>query len=151
MTHEKLIIPLQQLWADNFLVYFKAHSFHFNVQGETFGQDHALFQEIYDYLWGQHDVLGEQIRQMDKPVLTSLKLVMAASSIKEATPKQKEAKEMLDEISNDISCLLDCTQALYDKAEECCCAGLSTILGDYSSALSKLNWKCKASIGRSIK
>ena len=57
---------LTQLFADNFVTYFKSHSYHFNVDGPMFAQDHELLNEIYDFLWAQHDMLGEQIRQMDK-------------------------------------------------------------------------------------
>lgn len=146
-----VFIPLQQLWADNFLVYFKSHTFHFNVQGPTFGQDHALFQEIYEYLWDQHDVLGEQIRQMDKPVLTSLKSVMSASSVDEAEPKVMDTKGMLTEMCEEFDELIELAQSVYDRAESSCCGGLSTTIGDYLKGISKLNWKVKASLGRSIK
>ena len=39
------------LVADNFLVYYKAHTFHLNVTGPNFAQYHELFGEIYDKLW----------------------------------------------------------------------------------------------------
>jgi len=150
-SSSSLVVPLQQLWADNFLVYFKSHVFHFNVQGQNFEGDHEYFQEVYEFLWEQHDVLGEQIRQMDKPVLTSLEQIISASSVDEAEPNAKDAKAMYTELSEEFDELIDTAQNLYDMAEEQCCAGLSTLLGDYIKQVSKLNWKAKATIGRSIK
>lgn len=146
-----VFIPLQQLWTDNFLVYFKSHTFHFNVQGPTFGQDHALFQEIYEYLWDQHDVLGEQIRQMDKPVLTSLKSVMSASSVDEVEHKVMDTKSMLTDMCEEFDELIELAQSVYDRAESSGCGGLSTTIGDYLKGINKLAWKVKASLGRSIK
>lgn len=150
-TSTAMFVPLQQLWADNFLVYFKSHVFHFNVQGPTFGQDHGLFQEIYEFLWDQHDVLGEQIRQLDKPVLTSLEQLIAASSVDEAESKVMDIKGMLTEMAEELSELIELAQAVYDRAESSCCGGLSTVIGDYLKGINKLNWKVKASLGKSIK
>jgi starvation-inducible DNA-binding protein len=143
--------PLQKLWADNFLVYFKSHIFHFNIQGPTFLQDHMLFQEIYEYLWESHDTLGETIRQLDKPVLTSLEQLISASSVDEAEPSVKDSKSMMIEMNEELDELIESTQALYDLAEDSGYAGVATMLGDYSKALNKLNWKVKASAGKSIK
>lgn len=142
---------LQRLWADNFLVYFKSHVFHFNVQGPTFGQDHGLFQEIYEYLWAQHDVIGETIRQLDKPVLTSLEQLISASSVDEAEPNVKDVKGMLTEMNEELDELIDSAQLLYEACEDSGYAGMSTMLGDYCKSLSKLNWKVKASLGKSIR
>lgn len=146
-----IVVPLQQLWADNFLVYFKSHVFHFNVQGPTFMADHALFQEVYEYLWDAHDTLGETIRQLDKPVLTSLEQLISASSVDESEPNVKDSKSMLLELSEELDELIMSTQGLYDTAEDAGYAGVATMLGDYSKALNKLNWKLKASAGKSIK
>jgi len=54
---------LKNLFADNFTVYTKAHGYHFNVVGPDFFEYHKLFQQVYDYLYEQHDVLGELMRQ----------------------------------------------------------------------------------------
>ena len=150
-SKNKIEAKLVGLFCDNFVVYYKSHGYHFNVEGNTFAQDHALLEEIYDFLWEQHDVFGEQLRQMDKPAPTSLKSILTGSSIKECTELGESSKIMFLELSQDFESLMGSAQELYDEADMNACGGLATMLGDYLKALSKLNWKLKASIGKSFK
>jgi len=142
---------LTQLFADNFVTYFKSHSYHFNVDGPMFAQDHELLNEIYDFLWAQHDMLGEQIRQMDKGTPCSLKEVLSMTDIVECDTPKKPSKEMFTWLNQDFDDLIEDAQKLYDEADMQCYGGLATFAGDYLKDLSKLNWKVKATIGKSFK
>jgi starvation-inducible DNA-binding protein len=146
-----LITMLTQLYADNFVTYYKSHGYHFNVEGPMFAQDHALLEEIYDFLWAQHDMLGEQIRQMDKGVPCSLKEVLSMTDIAECDNARKPSKEMFTWLNQDFDDLVDHAQKLYDEADIQCYGGLATLVGDYIKDLSKLNWKVKATLGKSFK
>lgn len=146
-----LVTLLTQLYADNFVTYYKSHGYHFNVDGPMFAQDHALLEEIYDFLWAQHDMLGEQIRQMDKAVPCSLKDILKMTDIIECDSPQKSSKEMFTWLNKDFDSLLADAQTLYDDADLSSYGGLATLIGDYLKDLSKLNWKVKATIGKSFK
>lgn len=146
-----LVTLLTQLYADNFVTYYKSHGYHFNVDGPMFAQDHALLEEIYDFLWAQHDMLGEQIRQMDKAVPCSLKDILKMTDIIECDSPQKSSKEMFTWMNKDFDALLADAQTLYDDADLSSQGGLATLIGDYLKDLSKLNWKVKATIGKSFK
>jgi len=144
-----IVSGLKNLHADNFVVYFKSHVFHFDVQGANFSQDHALLNEVYDFLLDMHDTLGEQIRQLDSLPCSSLKDMLEYSVIGESKDGDKSSKEMLGILSNDFDSLNGSAQALYESTTEC--GGLQTMLGDYLKDLSKIHWKIKATIGKSIK
>jgi len=146
-----LITQLTELYANNFVTYYRSHGYHFNVEGPMFSQDHALLEEIYDFLWTQHDMLGEQIRQMDKAVPCSLKEVLKLTDIIECDSPQKTSKEMFTWLNKDFDCLIDYAQTLYDDADLSSQGGLATLIGDYIKDLSKLNWKVKATLGKSFK
>jgi starvation-inducible DNA-binding protein len=146
-----LVGLLKQLFADNFVVYYKSHGYHFNVEGPTFPQDHELLNEIYDFLWEQHDMLGEQIRQMDKAAPSSLKEILAITDIKECNKVGESSKVMFTELNSDFDGLIEDAQTLYDNADMQSCGGLATVIGDYIKDLYKLNWKVKATIGKSFK
>lgn len=136
---------LRFLHSDNFVVYFKSHAFHFNVIGPTFSQDHALFKEVYDYLYEWHDTLGELLRQMDKPVVSNIKSLLDLSEIGETKTGLATGKAMIPELSDDLEALMKNAQWIFDntnKGE----GGLNTMIGDYIAGLSKLNWKLKASV-----
>jgi starvation-inducible DNA-binding protein len=145
-----LVSALRCLFADNFVVYYKSHGFHFNVQGQTFSQDHSLLNEIYDYLYENHDTLGEQIRQLDKPAPTTLKSILSVSEIDEETNVIDNPAKQLEALSADFETLLRNGQWVYEEAGRQCCGGLETYLGDYLAGLSKLNWKVKATLKRSL-
>jgi len=146
---QPLVFPLRNLFADNFVVYYKSHGYHFNVQGPMFAQDHELLNEIYDYLWESHDDLGEQIRQMDKPAPSSLKAILDISEITECLKVGETSATMFSELCDDFETLLRNAQWLFENSEEC--GGLNTFIGDYMKGLNKLHWKVKATLNRSIK
>ena len=148
--NNSLVTLLRKLYANNFVIYYKSHGYHFNVQGNTFAQDHSLLQEVYEFLYEQHDMLGEQIRQMDKAAPTSLKEILSLSSISECTKVGESSKTMFTELVDDFNKLLEDGQSLYDDADMQSCGGLATLIGDYLKALSKLNWKVKATLGASL-
>jgi DNA-binding ferritin-like protein len=54
-------------------------------------------------------------------------------------------------LNEDFDCLIEYAQQLYDDADMQSYGGLATLIGDYIKDLSKLNWKVKATIGKSFK
>lgn len=132
---------LKNLYADNFMVYFKAHTYHFNVLGNTFSQDHALLQELYELLWGMHDTIGEQLRICGEMPPYKLSSVIDSSLIDEPTPTT-DPQKMFNDLLKDLHELEQCTQSLYTKTTEY--GGLQTFLGDYLKAITKITWKIKS-------
>ena len=49
---------------NTFLMYFKAHSYHWNVEGMGFPQFHDFFGDIYEDLYGAVDPMAENIRKL---------------------------------------------------------------------------------------
>jgi len=151
MNKMSLISALGKLYADNFVLYYKSHVYHFNVEGATFAQDHGLLEELYTFLWESHDTIGELIRQEDKLVTVTLKSVLEITSLNEAKSTKISSAVMFGDLITDIQDVLDCAQYVYDTAENEGCGGTSTAVGDYLKALSKINWKLKATLGKSVK
>lgn len=50
--------------SNTFLMYFKAHSYHWNVEGRDFPQFHGFFGDVYEDLYGAVDPMAENIRKM---------------------------------------------------------------------------------------
>lgn len=55
---------LNQLLADEFLLYARARAFHWNVAGRHFKADHALFEDEYSALDETIDAVAERIRAL---------------------------------------------------------------------------------------
>ncbi len=62
MSSKKVADSLQKALADSFVLYFKTHSFHWNVTGPHFKTLHTLFEEQYTEIWGALDVIAERMR-----------------------------------------------------------------------------------------
>ena len=56
---------LSKLLADNYSLYLKTHSFHWNVTGPMFNSLHIMFETQYNDLWQANDVIAERIRALD--------------------------------------------------------------------------------------
>ncbi len=131
---------LSNLIADNFLAYFNAHVYHFNVVGPDFVQYHKLFSQVYEYLFDNHDSLSEQLRQMKVKVPGDLKDYLSDSVVCPCA-KETTVKSMLTNTSKDLGVILTSSQKLYEEAGTEGHGALETFIGDYMTGISKLKWK----------
>lgn len=133
---------LKNLFADNFTVYTKAHAYHFNVVGPDFYEYHKLFQQVYDYLYEQHDVLGELQRQLGIQVAADLRSICEATVMDCEFPTTVQASKMLADLASDIDTLITSAEGIYKAANN---GAVETVIGDYSVGLNKLKWFLNAS------
>lgn len=136
---------LVTLIANNFVVYFKSHVYHLNITGPNFPQYHALLQEVYDYLWENHDTLNEQLRQMGVMCPTSLKDYADETDFS-LINKAKSDKEMLKDLCEHLETLNEVAQILYNEVGSEGHGALETYIGDYMTGVSKLKWKVESSL-----
>jgi starvation-inducible DNA-binding protein len=59
-----MIETSKQALANTFVMYFKAQSYHWNVEGINFPQMHEFFGDLYEELQGAVDPFAEQIRAL---------------------------------------------------------------------------------------
>jgi len=59
-----MIETSKQAMANTFVMYFKAQSYHWNVEGINFPQLHEFFGNLYEELQGAVDPFAEQIRAL---------------------------------------------------------------------------------------
>ena len=80
---EKLIAQLRTILGTNFALYFKAHSYHWNVEGPDFPEYHGFLGDFYDSLFDQTDDIAEHLRRLDTYAPVSLSRMMELSDIEE--------------------------------------------------------------------
>ena len=78
-----LDLALQQIFATNFVAYYRAHVAHVNVMGRNFTSDHKLLGRIYEDLQGAIDPIAEIIRTRQDFMPTSLNQVLLNSDIED--------------------------------------------------------------------
>lgn len=89
---EKLLAAL----AISFELYQKSHTYHFNVIGSTFAQDHEFLKDLYEELNDHFDTLGELCRQQRFLVPLNFE---SRSALPATDASSREAKFMYDDLS----------------------------------------------------
>ena len=94
---KKVAGHLSRLLADNYSLYLKTHSFHWNVTGPMFNSLHVMFETQYNELWQANDVIAERIRALDVFAPGSYSQFGKLTSIKEET-KVPDWKAMVSQL-----------------------------------------------------
>jgi starvation-inducible DNA-binding protein len=62
---EELVTALKVLLANQTFMYYKIHSYHWNIEGIEFSQYHDFFGELYEDVYTSTDPTAENIRKLD--------------------------------------------------------------------------------------
>lgn len=138
-----LIDTLRKVISDAYLLYFKAHSYHWNIEGPDFAQYHEFLGEYYEEVFASIDTYAELIRTLDQYAPTSLKRLLDMSEIVEADGIP-DAITMLKTIRKDNDQFLAALVQAYDEAEKAAEFGISNYLQDRIQAHEKHAWMFRA-------
>ena len=113
-----MLISAKNVLADTFLMYFKAHTYHWNVEGKNFSEMHSFFGDLYEELHGAVDVIAEEIRALDEYAPISLMELYNSKNITEDSVKPSSSTEMLalllvanNQVINDLNNLFKAATA----------------------------------------
>jgi starvation-inducible DNA-binding protein len=95
---DELIISLRVALANTFLMYFKAHSHHWNVEGINFAQHHDFLKGLYEDLFGATDLLAEELRALDAKAPKTLSEMYQYKTVNEGVVAET-AEEMLQDLA----------------------------------------------------
>ena len=142
---DELVQYLRECLANTFVMYFKAHQFHWNVEGPNFPQYHNFLGDLYEELHGAVDPIAEQIRTLDQYAPTSIAAMLAMSAVIESL-SIAQPREMFASLNNDNDIVLLTLTKAYQKAEELGHLGISNFLQDRLTAHEKHGWMLRATI-----
>lgn len=134
---------LRKIISDSYVLYFKAHSFHWNVEGPDFAQYHDFLNEFYTEVFESIDTYAELIRTTDQYAPTSLARLIALTSLEESA-SIPDALSMLRILRRDNDLFLAVLVAAYDEAEKASEFGISNYLQDRIQAHEKHAWMLRA-------
>jgi starvation-inducible DNA-binding protein len=80
---EQLIEQLKVILGTNFGLYFKSHTFHWNIEGPDFAQYHEFLGNFYESVYGNVDSIAEHIRALNSYAPVSLSRMLELSDIEE--------------------------------------------------------------------
>lgn len=141
-----LISALRTAMANTFVMYFKTHGFHWNVEGIYFSQYHEFLAELYEDLYGAVDPLAENIRKLDEYAPRSLADMYKSTTLVESDIVGTNIKEMLNSLLTDnteVLSSLNKTFALATAANE---QGLANFIAERIDQHKKHEWQIKSSL-----
>ena len=113
---DELIASLHISLANTFVMYFKAHSYHWNVEGKDFAQYHGFLDDLYNELHDAVDPLSERIRVLGQYSPHSLKDMLESSTIEEDSDKPATPEEMFQNLLDANSKVSDSLNKLFELA-----------------------------------
>ena len=144
--NEEIVDALKSLLADTVALKFKAHGYHWNVEGDDFPQWHEKFGEIYEDLDGAIDEFAEWIRMIDvsKYAPFALSRYVALTTVPE-TVVSSDAIVMAEDLCESLELVNDKIVAAAVAATAANQFGLANFLGDRQTMHQKWCWQLEAS------
>ena len=140
---ETLTQQLRVILATNFVLYFKGHTFHWNVEGPDFAQYHGFLGDFYDSVFDQTDDIAEHIRQLNAYAPTGLIRLLELSAIEEtdSIPSGLAMLAQLKKDNDDYIVQLRAGIVVADQAGE---PAVSNFLQDLLAAHQKHAWMLRS-------
>lgn len=135
---------LKVLMSDVVTMYFVAHGYHWNVEGQDFSQYHDLFSDIYGDVYGSLDPIAENIRKLGEyaPFTLSKFTELRTVEAKEVRPNpQAMAKALLKVNEGVLKSINAAFQAATREDEQ----GIANFLSERDDMHKKWAWQLTAS------
>ena len=95
-----IVEGLSGVLSDSFVLYYKTHASHWNVEGPQFKSLHDLFMEQYTEIWTALDLIAERIRALDAYAPVSMKELVKSDSLAE-TGHNRDAMQIVRDLADD--------------------------------------------------
>jgi starvation-inducible DNA-binding protein len=141
---EELKSKLLEVFCDNFVSYYRAHSCHLNITGRNFTSDHKLLQKIYEDAQKNIDTIGEFIRTIGEQTPETISDILAGSELGEDTAY--DADSMLAIVLEAQEHMMNVYKELFDTATEATDQDIANYAADRLGAHSKFAWMLKSTL-----
>jgi starvation-inducible DNA-binding protein len=92
---DELKTAIKVLLANATVMYYKAHQFHWNIEGIEFTQFHELFGDLYTDVYASVDPTAELLRKLDDYAPVSLDELFKYKTIQEETTRVELLSDIL--------------------------------------------------------
>ena len=143
---KKVAEILNQLLADEFLLYTKTLNFHWNIEGSNFHSLHLFLDEQYNRLQTIVDSVAERIRKIGHFAKGSMTEFMQVASLSEQPGGAAVSEDMFNQLLDNHEAIIRKTRGLiYDFDEEYDDAGTSDYITGIMKEHEKMAWMLRAS------
>lgn len=142
---ETLIQQLRVILGTNFGLYFKSHTFHWNIEGPNFNDYHAFLNVFYNAVWANTDLIAEKIRMLDAYAPTTLPRMLELSDVPD-TETIPSAIAMLTQLKQDNDTYIMHLRAGIVAADQAGEPAISNFLQDILDQHQKQAWMLRSLI-----
>jgi len=142
----ELQAALKIILSDSYVMYFKAHSYHWNVEGMLFPMLHEFFGDIYEEIYGSIDTTAEHIRIIDAYAPISLVDVIGGGMIQEDPVRPSNVRMMLSNLATANIQLIESLNKAFDIANQQNNQGLMDYLAARLDAHAKHGWMIRSTL-----
>jgi len=142
---ENLLAQLRTLLADNVALKFKAHGYHWNVEGDDFQQFHEFFEDIYLNYDAATDTYAEWLRALRQYAPYRLTDFFDMSTVPEPVIVG-DPQPMLNDLYLSIEAHIEALVVASDLANEAKQYGLANFFADRQTASQKFCWQIRVSM-----
>jgi starvation-inducible DNA-binding protein len=150
VNSKKVADALNQVLADEFVLYIKTLKFHWNIEGRDFHALHLFLDEQYHQLQTIIDAVAERIRKVGHFATGSMKEFLAVASLKEHPATGSVSEATIAELASDHDALIRQMRTLIDEFDEKYNdAGSSDFITGIMKEHEKMAWMLRASVSGS--
>ena len=142
---DELKTSLKIVLANTYAMYFKAHGFHWNVEGKDFSQFHSFFSGIYEELFGAVDTIAEEIRALDEYSPYNMSELSSMTTVKESNIYGVDVSGMLADLIDANGSVIEALNSAHQLAEAENNRGLVNLLEERLDVHAKHGWMIRAS------
>jgi len=132
--------------GNTFTMYFKAHSYHWNVEGMLFSQYHDFFSDLYEELFDSVDTYAEQLRALDVYAPISIAALYDNKTVEEDIEKPDDITGMLENLQTANNQVIETLNKLFDLATNANEQGLADFAAGRIDVHKKHGWMLRASL-----
>jgi starvation-inducible DNA-binding protein len=147
---KKVADNLNQVLADEVLLYIKTLKFHWNIEGRDFHALHLFLDDQYHQLQIIIDAVAERIRKIGHFASGSMKEFLAGASLKEHPTTGSVSELSIAELASDHDALIRKMRTLIDDFDEKYDdAGSADFITGIMKEHEKMAWMLRASTSKS--
>lgn len=141
---EQLELTLNNVLANAFIMYFKAQSYHWNVECKNFAEMHGFFGGLYEDVYTSTDVIAEEMRACGYYAPSSLMELYNYKTITEDAEKPASVDQMLVRIGAANDSMIESLNKLFKDATAADEQGLADFAAGRLDVHKKHGWMIKS-------
>jgi starvation-inducible DNA-binding protein len=138
------VAALKVVLGNSFVMYFKAHSYHWNVEGKNFSEYHKFLGELYEEIHDAIDAIAEQIRAANEYAPFSLNDLYRMKTIEEDVMRLETPEQMFGSLLAANNEVIESLNKLFTAADAANEQGLADFAAGRIDTHKKHGWMLRS-------